>query len=673
MTTWRAAARVAAAVLLLAAATPGPRAQEAPAAERAGTGEIRTWTDISGKFSREAEFLKLEDGKVHLRLPSGKETRIPLKELSKKDRDWVRGNGAPKGVGGAKGVATRIVLRSYETLASDNVLLAQLLDQQAFAGAVPGFFVSLTGGKPLAGFDVKKPVVITIHVDSRGQQSGTMVAVPVTGKDQFQTTLDAVFPVKSTPKGKAHDVAMLQKSVYVKPGERYFLLADSADILRDAPADPEAPVVVADISAETYFTAMPEAERTRSIAEFEALLAARPPDPNLPEAGRKSAEMTQRWLTDSLRMLLTDGDRATFEAGIDPATSQVSFSLGVRARSGTPLAESFASYGALRPRFVAAGNTETLGWVGVSMPKGEWLRLLVETSLDGGVAGMRQALEGLRGQPGHAEAEAALGELEVEIGKLRGIDHYEQEFVFTGDPSGKPAIVTRIAYDDAPRFLAAVSKLTAIGAAGGVGVPDADGIVSFPMPQAGPQAAISAHPARVAATADALVFGFDCPDNAPVKALMTKASAGSAVSPISARVDLARLWPAFAAMNPMTAALGGAVGENGVLRADVGALSDGIEMRLNVDAGVLKLLGALGSVAAQGMPGMPGGMGAPPGPFGAPGAPMGAPMGAPGGPRGVPKRPPAFGAPDAGGAPPTIQGFPTPPIPQPGPPQAPPP
>ena len=155
---------VVAIVVVLAAWVGLAVAQEAPPKSAAAAGETRTWTDITGKFSREAEFLKLEEGQVHLRLKGGKETKIPLKELSKKDRDWVRNEGVSKGAV-TKPVGTRILLRSYKALVDDSVILADALKQQALAGAVPGLFVALTGGKPLDGFDISKPIVITIHVD----------------------------------------------------------------------------------------------------------------------------------------------------------------------------------------------------------------------------------------------------------------------------------------------------------------------------------------------------------------------------------------------------------------------------------------------------------------------------------------------------------------------------
>lgn len=659
--------------IVLATAIPRSSGQEASPPAVPSEAEPRTWTDITGKFSREGVFLKLEDGKVHLRLSSGKETRIPLKELSKKDRDWVRANGAPKGIAagsgadGGKGVASRIVLRSYKTMVDDSVWLAEALGQPALAGAVPGFFVALTGGKPLDGFDISKPIVITSHVDSRGQPSGTMVAVPVSGKDRFQNTLDGVFAGQTTPKGKSYQIPMLQKSVWVKPGESYFLLSDSPDVIRSAAADPPAPVAVADVAIESMVGAVPEDLRMAGLAQFEAMMDSVPVPPGAPEGQRRSQEVTSAWVKNAVRGFVADGDRQTFEASIDPTTKRTSLSIGLRARGGTPLAGTFAAYGAIRPGFLAAGDADALGWIGISTPAGEWTKMALETVLGEGIRGMKEAAARAGGPALPPDAQAVLDGIEKATQRIMATEHIEQEIVFQGDASGKPRLLARVAADGARDLVAALSKLGGVDPAGPP-PPDADGILSMPVPAGAPDSmGLLDHPVRVAASNEAMVIGFGCPDTAAVKAMMAARSTGPAAAPLSARVDLARLWPMIAAMNPATAALGDAVGQEGMVKADVNALTDGIEVRLNADAGAVRLLGALaGVIAAQAQagPGLPGFPGGPP-----PGVP------GPGGPAagGVPKRrpgPPGFPSPD-GGAPPTIQGFPTPPIPQSGQPAAP--
>jgi hypothetical protein len=51
---------------------------------------LRTWTDASGKFKVEAELLGVQEGKVRLKRPNGKEVTIPIDKLSAADREIAR-------------------------------------------------------------------------------------------------------------------------------------------------------------------------------------------------------------------------------------------------------------------------------------------------------------------------------------------------------------------------------------------------------------------------------------------------------------------------------------------------------------------------------------------------------------------------------------------------------
>ena len=54
----------------------------------AATAEQRTWTDNSGKFTVEAEFVTISDGNILLKTASGKTIRVPLERLSEADRRY---------------------------------------------------------------------------------------------------------------------------------------------------------------------------------------------------------------------------------------------------------------------------------------------------------------------------------------------------------------------------------------------------------------------------------------------------------------------------------------------------------------------------------------------------------------------------------------------------------
>ena len=626
----------------------------------ARAGEPRTWSDISGKFSREAEFLKLEDGQVHLRISSGKETKIPLKELSKKDRDWVRANAPAVAAANAAAVAaaaaaaapatpagSRIVLRSYKAIVDDAVFLSEALKQQALAGAIPGLFVALTGGKPLDGFDITKPIVITGHIDARGELAGTLVAVPVQGKERFQKTLDAVFPPKTTPAGRGHEIAMLGTTIYAKPGAGYFLLSDDPHLVHNAAADPPAPVVVADISMESFTSAIPEEIRQESLGKIDAAIAT-----IAVVEGDATRQEAVQIIRDTARSLVSDIDRVTLDASLDPTTKALSVALGVKARAETPMAGVFASYGVLHPTFAGPEGEAAVGWAGLSLPASRLVRDAIQVLYGDEIGKVRETLEKHRGQPGFEKAEATVKRMSEEIGRLAAVAHYEQELSFRVDGSSDVQIVSRVAYTGGKNYVAAWHDLVALALPRDAIIKDADGILSAKMPAA--QMAtigVSAkHPLRAWGTDKAMIFAFGCADVAPMKAMMGRSAGSSGLSPLSARIDLAKLWPVMAASNPATATMSNVVGQFGMLRADVSPLSEGIELRINADAGVVRLLGALGAAAAQAQ-----GAG---GRFN-----FTIPIGTPGLP--APSRP---GSPPAGLLPQSIQGFPLPPV---APPQAP--
>ncbi len=49
----------------------------------------RKWTDSTGKYTVEAEFLEMRDGKVQLKTDNGKIISVPMDKLSKVDQIWV--------------------------------------------------------------------------------------------------------------------------------------------------------------------------------------------------------------------------------------------------------------------------------------------------------------------------------------------------------------------------------------------------------------------------------------------------------------------------------------------------------------------------------------------------------------------------------------------------------
>jgi hypothetical protein len=53
------------------------------------TSKIRTWTDRSGSFKVEAEFIDLHDGKIHLHKSNGVKIAVPVEKMSMVDLEYV--------------------------------------------------------------------------------------------------------------------------------------------------------------------------------------------------------------------------------------------------------------------------------------------------------------------------------------------------------------------------------------------------------------------------------------------------------------------------------------------------------------------------------------------------------------------------------------------------------
>ena len=67
------------------------KASRTVGASGAGT---RKWTAADGRYSVEAEFVEIQDGKVHLKKHDGFVISIDIEKLSPEDRDWLKHGGA---------------------------------------------------------------------------------------------------------------------------------------------------------------------------------------------------------------------------------------------------------------------------------------------------------------------------------------------------------------------------------------------------------------------------------------------------------------------------------------------------------------------------------------------------------------------------------------------------
>ncbi|CAI6332108.1 unnamed protein product [Periconia digitata] len=63
--------------------------RDAKSSAKPNTSKIRTWTDRSGSFKVEAEFLTVKDGKIHLHKVNGVKIAVPVPKMSVEDLEYV--------------------------------------------------------------------------------------------------------------------------------------------------------------------------------------------------------------------------------------------------------------------------------------------------------------------------------------------------------------------------------------------------------------------------------------------------------------------------------------------------------------------------------------------------------------------------------------------------------
>lgn len=83
-------------------------------------GEMRTWSDATGVFKVEAELVSFANGKVYLKLASGKVIDVDMRKLSADDQEYVRSASDGPGSSKARTVSPSAVTGKPEELKNDD-------------------------------------------------------------------------------------------------------------------------------------------------------------------------------------------------------------------------------------------------------------------------------------------------------------------------------------------------------------------------------------------------------------------------------------------------------------------------------------------------------------------------------------------------------------------------
>ncbi|MBU6275728.1 MAG: hypothetical protein KGQ61_03755 [Planctomycetes bacterium] len=629
----------------------------------AGAGELRTWRDATGSFSREAEFVRLDGDVVVLRLEEGREIRVPLAKLSAADRSYVanltsrpaepkpdatKPSEPPIGTAAAEAQAkpyVRITVRSYAALLEAGTYLGEALQQPLVAMALPGAMAAATGGKPLAGFDVKRPLVALVPVVD-GKPTEIVVFLPFKSAKQARDTLKSIFAGGREVDGLLEmTLPGVPQPVLVRCDEEHAVLSTSAAALAAAPA-PGGTAPTADISVRVNYQTL-SAEYVATMIDQAAALEAEQRKQleaqlgSMPGAAQALAG--GRWAFDAgmeaSRTLATDADSFRLDLTIDRKGRKLALDMALLAKPSSSLAEMMDGFAAVESPFAPPSGAEVLDCV-VSVPLNQKARDLIATTVQPAFGKVRELMAPLAAQPG---GETAVRAVEAAMAAAREVlsgDRLDQRVsLFAAQQGGMQTLVVAhgakaaafgSAFEAAVRALPQVPGMTITP-----GVKEGPGFRSHALaPAPGPTGvAPGGGPMHLACGSQALALTMG-PESLAMGEWALAQQAGSAKRPpIVLRIDPGRLAPLMPAATQLAAVL---PSPTGAAPAGTGAGGDNYS---NSPRGRADAVGQ----AAQGAGGYPGGGGGPPGGGGYPSG------GYPGG------TPPAgSGYPSGGGVPPTV-------------------
>lgn len=156
----------------------------------------RTWISSTGKYTVEADFVKLENGTVRLKKADGKIVDVPLTKLSKGDREWVQREVSPDDKPGREKAdshqsGTTRATRSGRRVADEgNVTIPAPLKEQANKTFSEGkrLFVWLSKEGPFKCGGGGTFRILTIPLkfeakDGKGEKFNVAMAIEIKDKD----------------------------------------------------------------------------------------------------------------------------------------------------------------------------------------------------------------------------------------------------------------------------------------------------------------------------------------------------------------------------------------------------------------------------------------------------------------------------------------------------------
>lgn len=500
-----------------------------------------------------------------------------------------------------------VSIKSFGELEKDVGYIANTLQQPLLGVMFPGMVAQLTGGKGLAGMDVQKPLGGFLTLAPDGQPGDVVVIVPVSDQKMFAATLAAIFPNPQPVDGlMRYQQSGAERQFFGKEGSTHFLFATSAAALADK-IDPQRILNSAvDIGIDLDLTKLPDALKEQFLAQVEAGAAAaadsKQPDS---ESRRRGEELGRQVTLNALRKILMEGVWLQLGLNVDAKGKTVSLDAGFKSKAGTSLAAACRNYSTVESPFSGLVHEKTIASLLVSVPLHTEAQKMIDFAFEQGERSAAAAVEKVN--PAEREvAERLTQQISKTIRQAARVERLDQALIVNATENGRIQVLVTSRLNQGSGLANAFEEVVRKD-------PDAGKRISLNVATVGParvhaitfpaeadlQKRFGDGPAHVALAGDAAWFVLGGDSLADLKTALAAKPAKSNRPPVSLRVALAKVWAVLQAENAALVPLGAAAfqGADDQIALEVAPQTDGIRLHLEIQEGVLRLIGLSASQA----------------------------------------------------------------------------
>jgi hypothetical protein len=262
-----------------------------------------------------------------------------------------------------------VAVRGIDELLNDADFLGEELGKPGMKGSAEGTLEAITGGKGLTGFNREKPLGAYVTVNANGAPPMPVVFVPVDDAKAVEALITQFAPDFANEDGQ-WSMTVNGMKVFGKESGGYVYLSLDPSLL-SKPADP-AKIVRGDydVLLDVNLAGIPEPLKEQFLEQAEQggrqNLENQPPASN--EAEAKGREFGFALTMAVMKAVMLEGDRFSYGVDVDSEGRTAKIDMNVTGRSGTPLAESFASLKKVDRPFASLTAPESPFSIAVSIP-----------------------------------------------------------------------------------------------------------------------------------------------------------------------------------------------------------------------------------------------------------------------------------------------------------------